>query len=215
MTRFVYIVDDEEDVRASQRALLGVNSDMIAQGFADGEAFLDELSERDAGVVLLDINMPGMSGIDLLKELRTRQCDWPVVVITGQGEVTLAVRAMKLGAIDFLEKPYDPAALFAALDIGFAALEKVEQAEIHRQRAMDSVAQLSPREQEIFGQLILGSTNRQISEVLHISVRTVEVHRANLMAKLQAKSLSDVLHVAFAAGLVSPNGTVSGPAATT
>ncbi|WP_448657876.1 response regulator transcription factor [Sphingomonas sp. CJ99] len=202
MVRFVYIVDDEEDVRNSLRALLGSRPNWMATGYASGDAFLDGVESREDGVVLLDIRMPGTSGMDVLRTLRPLSARFPVVMVTGSGDVRSAVDSMKLGAVEFVEKPYQPQQLFDAIDLGFKALDEAREREQLRSDALKLIGRLSPRERSVLDLLIDGAPNKVIADRLGLSVRTVEVHRANLMDKLEAKSLSAVLRLAFHAGVV-------------
>lgn len=203
MVQFVYIVDDEEEVRNSLRALMGTRANWMVTGYPTGDAFLDGVEGRDDGVVLLDIRMPGMSGIDVLRQLQPLAARFPVVMVTGSGDIRSAVEAMKLGAVEFVEKPYQPEQLFDAIDLGFAALEEARAREQIRGDARALIGRLSPRERAVLDLLIEGAPNKVIADRLGLSVRTVEVHRANLMDKLEARSLSTVLRLAFHAGLVA------------
>ncbi|MDG5487121.1 response regulator [Sphingomonas sp. BGYR3] len=203
MVRFVYIVDDEEEVRNSLRALMGTRPNWMVTGYPTGDAFLDGIDGRDDGVVLLDIRMPGMSGIDVLRQLQPMAARFPVVMVTGSGDIRSAVEAMKLGAVEFVEKPYQPEQLFDAIELGFAALEEARAREQIRGDARALIGRLSPRERAVLDLLIDGAPNKVIADRLGLSVRTVEVHRANLMDKLEARSLSTVLRLAFHAGLVA------------
>jgi two-component system response regulator FixJ len=202
MVRFVYVVDDEEEVRNSLRALIGTRANWMVTGYPSGDAFLDGVNDRDDGVVLLDIRMPGTSGLDVLRRLQPLASRFPVVMVTGSGDVRSAVDAMKLGAVDFVEKPYQPEQLFDAIELGFAALDEARAREQIRGDARTLIGRLSPRERSVLDLLIDGAPNKVIADRLGLSVRTVEVHRANLMDKLEAKSLSTVLRLAFHAGLV-------------
>ncbi|MGC6399642.1 response regulator transcription factor [Sphingomonas sp. FW199] len=203
MVRFVYIVDDEEEVRNSLRALMGTRPNWMVTGYPTGDAFLDGIDGRDDGVVLLDIRMPGTSGIDVLRQLQPMAARFPVVMVTGSGDIRSAVEAMKLGAVEFVEKPYQPEQLFDAIELGFAALEEARAREQIRGDARALIGRLSPRERAVLDLLIDGAPNKVIADRLGLSVRTVEVHRANLMDKLEARSLSTVLRLAFHAGLVA------------
>lgn len=202
MVRFVYIVDDEEDVRNSLRALLGARPNWMATGYASGDAFLDGVESREDGVVLLDIRMPGTSGMDVLRTLRPLSARFPVVMVTGSGDVRSAVDSMKLGAVEYVEKPYQPQQLFDAIDLGFKTLDEAREREQLRSDALKLIGRLSPRERSVLDLLIDGAPNKVIADRLGLSVRTVEVHRANLMDKLEANSLSAVLRLAFHAGVV-------------
>ena len=196
----VYIVDDDRQIRASLAVLLEV-SRMRARGFATGDEFLSMLGELEPGCILLDIRMPGSDGIDVLGELRAREILWPVIVMTGHAEVATAVAAMKLGAIEFLEKPFREDDLLEALARASLAL-RVSQSELEsRNDAVARVRSLSARELQMLQALLNGLSNKQIADDLGISIRTVEMHRASLMRKLQARSLADAVITATAAGL--------------
>jgi two-component system response regulator FixJ len=203
MTKTIYIVDDDDGVRASLHSLLSVQSDLIVRGYRSGDAFLEELSELDPGVVLLDFHMPGSSGLDVLTTLN-HNVKFVPVILTGQGNVGLAVQAMKAGALDFVEKPYDARTLMDVVAHAFAQLEQGGEAEARVQAAKAKVALLSPRETDTLKGLIEGRSNKIIAYELDISPRTVEIYRANLMEKLGVRSLSEALRIAFAAGMVPP-----------
>lgn len=201
MTKTIYIVDDDDAVRASLHSLLSVRSDLIVRGYRSGDAFLEEISELDPGVVLLDYNMPGSSGLDVLIAL-DHDVKFVPIILTGQGNVTLAVQAMKAGALDFVEKPYDARTLMDVVDHAFAQLEQGGEAEARVQTAKAKIGLLSPRETDTLKGLIEGRSNKVIAYELDISPRTVEIYRANLMEKLEVRSLSEALRIAFAAGMV-------------
>lgn len=202
MSRFAYIVDDDESVRSSLRALLSVLPNLHVRVYPSGDAFLADAPTCEPGVILLDIHMPGRSGLDVLRALKSDTPGFAAIILTGQGDIGLAVQAMKLGAIEFLEKPYDHLALFAALEEAFARLENSRSRTSRTEMARARIAALSEREREILRALISGSYNKSIAHELSISVRTVEVHRANLMAKLKVGSLTEVLRIAFMAGMM-------------
>ncbi|RYE04298.1 MAG: response regulator [Sphingomonadales bacterium] len=203
MSRTIYIVDDDDAVRASLHSLLSVHSDLIVRGYRSGDAFLEEVGELDPGVLLLDFHMPGSSGLDVLTALG-RNVKFVPIILTGQGNVGLAVQAMKAGALDFVEKPYDAKTLMDVIDHAFAQLEQGGEAEARVQAARAKIALLSPRETDTLKGLIEGRSNKVIAYELDISPRTVEIYRANLMEKLEVRSLSEALRIAFAAGMV-PN----------
>ena len=204
MSRTIYIVDDDDAVRASLHSLLSVQPDLVVRGFRSGEEFLEEVSDLDPGVLLVDYNMPGASGLDVLHTLG-RTAKFVAIVLTGQGNVGLAVQAMKSGALDFIEKPYEPGVLLDVIDIAFARLEQGSEAEARINAAKTKVALLSPRETDTLKGLIEGRSNKIIAYELDISPRTVEIYRANLMEKLEVRSLSEALRIAFAAGLFPKN----------
>ncbi|NLS27325.1 Transcriptional regulatory protein FixJ [Sphingomonas sp. S2M10] len=200
MTRTIYIVDDDDAVRASLHSLLSVRPDLIVRGYRSGDAFLEQESELDPGVVLLDFHMPGSSGLDVLLKL-DRAPRFVPIVLTGQGNVGLAVQAMKAGALDFIEKPYEAEFLLKVIDQAFSKLEEDGEAAARTATAEGKIAKLSPRETDVLKGLIEGRSNKIIAYELDISPRTVEIYRANLMEKLEVRSLSEALRIAFAAGL--------------
>ncbi|MGK6355991.1 response regulator transcription factor [Sphingomonas sp. DT-207] len=200
MTRTIYIVDDDDAVRASLHSLLSVRSDLVVRSYRSGDAFLEEAAELDPGVLLLDFHMPGATGLDVLQALDGKARFVPVV-LTGQGNVGLAVQAMKAGALDFLEKPYEAEVLMQVIDNAFARLEENSEEAARLNAAEAKIAKLSPRETDVLKGLIEGRSNKIIAYELDISPRTVEIYRANLMEKLEVRSLSEALRIAFAAGL--------------
>ncbi|RYY29427.1 MAG: response regulator [Sphingomonadales bacterium] len=204
MTKTIYIVDDDDAVRASLHSLLSVQSDLIVRGYRSGDAFLEEVSELDPGVVLLDFHMPGSTGLDVLNAVRG-DVKFVPIILTGQGNIGLAVQAMKAGALDFIEKPYDARTLMEVVDHAFAQLEQSGAAEARVRTAKAKIALLSPRETDTLKGLIEGRSNKVIAYELDISPRTVEIYRANLMEKLEVRSLSEALRISFAAGMVPPS----------
>lgn len=200
MTRTIYIVDDDDAVRASLHSLLSVRADLVIRSYRSGDAFLAEARELDSGVLLLDFHMPGASGLDVLHSLNGGSSFVPII-LTGQGNVSLAVQAMKAGALDFIEKPYEADQLLSVVDNAFSRLEADSDAAARVDQAAAKIARLSPRETDVLKGLIEGRSNKVIAYELDISPRTVEIYRANLMEKLEVRSLSEALRVAFAAGL--------------
>ncbi|WP_066724400.1 response regulator FixJ [Sphingomonas pituitosa] len=196
----IHLVDDEESVRRSTSFMLRT-SGYDVDTYPSGVAFLDKIEEAKPGCILLDVRMPEMDGIEVQAELARRGVKLPVIVLTGHGDVGTAVAAMKGGALDFLEKPFEKDALVAALERGFERLEEGDAAVASQAEAERRIAMLSPREQDVLRGLVRGHPNKTIAYDLGISPRTVEVHRANAMAKLEARSLSEALRLAFAAGL--------------
>lgn len=201
MTKTIYIVDDDDAVRASLHSLLSVRGDLVIRSYRSGDAFLDEADELDPGVLLLDFHMPGASGLDVLQAVGQRPT-FAAVILTGQGNVGLAVQAMKAGALDFIEKPYEADQLMQIIDTAFSRLEQNSDAALRVDAAKGKIAKLSPRECDVLMGLIEGRSNKVIAYELDISPRTVEIYRANLMEKLEVRSLSEALRVAFAAGLI-------------
>ena len=198
--RMIHIVDDEDAIRRSAGFMLKTSGYAVST-YASGDAFLQAARDAEPGCVLLDVRMPGMDGLEVQKAMAERGIAMPVVVLTGHGDITVAVRAMKGGAVDFIEKPFEKAVLLTAIT---AAFERLDDAGARATRAGDAavaIAALTSREQDVLRGMAQGLPNKTIAFDLAISPRTVEVHRANLMAKLQVKSLSEALRIAFAAGL--------------
>lgn len=198
--RLVHVVDDEDSVRRSASFMLKT-SGYAVQTWPSGVAFLREVRHVEPGCVLLDVRMPEMDGLEVQQELHARGINMPVIVLTGHGDVSVAVKAMKGGAIDFLEKPIDSDALLEAIGRGFARLDAAGDAVTRAADAEKLIAALTVREREVLQGLAQGYPNKTIAYDLGISARTVEVHRANVMTKLGARSLSEALRVAFAAGM--------------
>ena len=198
--RLIHIVDDEESIRKSASFLLRT-AGFDVRTYASGVAFLKEARHADPGCVLLDIRMPEMDGLAVQAAMNERGVTMPVIVLTGHGDIGIAVQAMKGGAIDFLEKPFEKVRLLAAIDTAFEHLERDRETQASAHEASVRVAALTPREQDVLRGLVRGHPNKTIAYDLGISPRTVEVHRANLMTKLEVRSLSEALRLAFAAGL--------------
>jgi len=197
----VHVIDDDEALRDSLTFLLRT-ARLEVQSYPSAAAFLEALPEANLSCVITDVRMPGMSGIDLLRRLRERKISVPVIVITGHGDIPLAVEAMRIGAIDFLEKPFDDEVLIASVKT--ALRQKEGEAKRHGERAEieGRLAALSNRERDVLGGLVAGRANKQIAFDLGISPRTVEIYRANLMSKMQAGSLSDLVRMALIAEIV-------------
>lgn len=200
--RMIHIIDDEEAVRSSLAVMLEV-SGFAVTAWPDGMSFLRAAARVDAGCVLLDIRMPEMDGLEVQRAMQERGITMPIVVLTGHGDVSTAVTAMKAGAVDFLEKPLAKAMLLEAIDTAFHRFDGTDAARRQAALANQRIARLSAREQEVLRGLANGLPNKNIAQDLDISPRTVEVHRANLMAKLGVRNLSDALRLVFSAGLDS------------
>lgn len=196
----ILIVDDDADVRDSLRALLE-SADYVVNEHDSAAAVLADPHLRQALCLIADIRMPGMDGLQLQEELNVRKIGVPVVVVTGHGDVPLAVRAMKAGAVDFLEKPFDEEMLLAAVRRAVTAGEQSRTASEIAGHATQLIMQLTPRERDVLKHLVAGQPNKVIAYELSISPRTVEIHRARLMDKMQARSLSELIRMALAAGL--------------
>ncbi len=195
----VYVIDDDEAMRDSLAFLL-TSARVPVRTFDSAPAFLASLPELQPGCVITDVRMPGMDGFELLHRLRTSRAQLPVIVITGHGDVPMAVEAMKIGAVDFLEKPFDDDALLASVRAALNRHERDAQREAERNQILDRIAALSARERQVLDALVQGHPNKVIAFDLGISPRTVEIYRANVMTKMQANSLSDLVRLALVAG---------------
>ena len=197
----IYVIDDDEAVRQSLEFLLKA-AGIPVRGFESAQAFLDVLPTVEHGCIVTDVRMPEITGIDLLKKVKQVRPELPVIVITGHGDISLAVDAMKIGAVDFLEKPFDDDHLLAAVK---SALDR-EADLAHRNAEVngihDKLAALSNRERQVLEGLVAGNANKNIAFDLGISPRTVEIYRANLMTKMAANSLSDLVRMAMMAGIL-------------
>ncbi len=190
--RLVYVVDDDGQVRDSLKFLM-TTCGIEVQGFDSGSAFLKALNSLAAAPIILDIRMPGMDGIELLEELASRAIHWPVIVLSGHGEIGVAVRAIKSGAIDFLEKPVEAIELETCLLKAFHVLED-ERVSLHsRSTSLQLLSLLTPRESEVLGGLCSGKANKQVAFALSISPRTVEMHRAHALRRLGVRTIAEVV----------------------
>ena len=194
------MVDDDRDVRTMISHMLA-DAALSSRPFAEGADFLAAVPELDPGCILLDMRMPGMDGIAVVEELARRDIDWPVIFVTGHGDVPLAVEAMKLGAIDFLQKPFAEESLLESLTRGFERLEDQREASERRRDARARVAMLTGRETEVLQGLLAGFSNKVLADRLGISLRTVEMHRGNMMDRLRVENLAEALTLAMEAGL--------------
>jgi two-component system, LuxR family, response regulator FixJ len=198
-TGTVIIIDDHASVRDSLRALLEAEGLSVME-FATAEVFLSAGRPVSAGCLIVDINMPGMNGLELQEELMRRKVRIPLIVMTGHADVRRAVRAMKAGALDFLEKPFDDAALVAAIRRALAEGRRIEGSAEEGRRAAALFDLLTDREREVLSRLTLGESNKMAAFHLGISPRTVEIHRAHLQSKLKAHSLPELVRTARLAG---------------
>lgn len=198
----VHIIDDDEIVRDSLSFLLET-AGLTVRAFESATAFLQKMSTNEAGCVVTDVRMPEMTGTELLAKLKAFGSDWPVIVITGHGDVPLAVESMKLGAFDFIQKPFDDATIVASVQAALREEERRAKNEAGKADVVARLATLSQRERQVLDGLVAGLPNKTIAYDLGISPRTVEVYRANLMSKMEAGSLSDLVRMALLAGVVS------------
>ena len=198
--RYVYIVDDDDAVRDSLSVLLEAVGHRV-RTFGLARDFLDAAPTLPLGCLIVDIRMPEMDGLELQRALNDQALDFAVIVITGHGDVPLAVRAMKAGALDFIEKPFSTPTIMASVRAALSRIESVEEHDPVAQAALAKLELLSPREREVLEGLLAGLPNKTIAYDLAISPRTVEIHRARVMDKMGARSLSELIRFALAAGL--------------
>ncbi|HKX35937.1 MAG TPA: response regulator [Rhizorhapis sp.] len=194
----VFIVDDDPGVRNSLRILLEA-ADFNALSFASARQFLDGEDARH-GCLITDVRMPDMNGVELLEEIIRRQMNLAVIIMTGHGDVPMAVRAMNAGAVDFLEKPFDAEVLLASVQRALLIGSQAHSRDAQTKAAKDLLALLTPRERNVLDKLVKGRSNKVTALKLGISPRTVESHRAKIMDKMQVSSLSDLVRVVVAAG---------------
>jgi two-component system, LuxR family, response regulator FixJ len=197
----VCVIDDDEALRESLAFLLRT-AQIDVVSYPSATIFLDALPDAQAGCVITDVRMPEMSGIELLRRLKELKIDVPVIVITGHGDVPMAVEAMRVGASDFLEKPFDDEVLLASVRSALRRQDGEKRRNSGRMEIENRLAILSNRERDVLSGLVAGRANKQIAYDLGISPRTVEIYRANLMNKMQAGSLSDLVRMALLAGIV-------------
>jgi two-component system response regulator FixJ len=196
----IHVIDDDAAMRDSLAFLLDVNG-FASKTHESADAFIGGVELASLACVISDIRMPGMNGIELVRKLKDGGSSCPVILITGHGDVALAVEAMKAGAADFIEKPFDDAALLGAIRAALQARPAAQGDHTAKKEAEARLAELSPRERDVLQGLVAGKINKVIAHELAISPRTVEVYRANLMAKTGARSMSELMRVALAAGL--------------
>ena len=198
--RLVYVVDDDEAVRESLAAMLEARGYTV-RTFALARGFLEAARTLRPGCLVADIRMPEMDGLELQQRLIEQDFSFPLIVITGHGDIPLAVRAMKVGAVDFIEKPFAAEAIVASIEAALTRLAQTAADDPLAATAAARVALLSPREREVLQGLLAGLPNKSIAYDLAISPRTVEIHRARVMAKMGARSLSELIRLSLAAGL--------------
>jgi len=194
----IHIVDDDSAVRDALGLLMRAEG-LETRTHASAEAFLETLTPTSKGCVLLDVRMPGLSGLELQQVLKKKQAAMPVIIMTGYADVPMAVQAMKAGAVDFIEKPFDNDRLLKQVRTCLQLCEQVQETNLLQMAAGEKTARLTRRERQVMEMLVEGHQNRLIAEKLGISPRTVEIHRARVMEKLEAHSLSDVVRIALTA----------------
>ncbi len=195
----VHVIDDDEAVRQSLQFLLE-SAGVTVQTHESATAFLKTLGRVEAGCIITDVRMPEVSGVDLLRRLRELNVDVPVIVITGHGDIPLAVEAMKIGAVDFFEKPFDDEILLKSVRTALDRHDRDSRQQTQRAEIGARLASLSNRERDVLKGLVAGQANKQIAFELGISPRTIEIYRANLMTKMKASSLSEVVRMALMSG---------------
>jgi two-component system, LuxR family, response regulator FixJ len=197
----VHVIDDDDAIRQSLAFLLK-SAKIDVRTYVSAHAFLEAMPDMTSSCVITDVRMPGMSGVDLLRRLKELNIGVPVIVITGHGDVPLAVEAMKIGATDFMEKPFDDEALLASVRSALKQRDAETRRQSERSEVEARLAALSPRERDVLNGLVAGRANKQIAFDLGISPRTVEIYRANLMNKMQAGSLSELVRMALTVGIL-------------
>ena len=201
MKEFVYIVDDDEAVRDSLRWLLEGNGFSV-KVFSNAEELLDFSKTQSHGMVgclILDVRMPGITGVELHDVLLKEGINIPVIFITGHGSVSLAVKSMKKGAIDFLEKPFSDEEICKLVDSSLQKARDVSDKREVNLKAQELLAKLTPRENQVLERITAGRLNKQIADDLNISIKTVEAHRANIMTKVEARTVAELIKIALTA----------------
>jgi two-component system response regulator FixJ len=194
----VHVIDDDEAMRESLAFLLDT-SGLTARTYESAVRFLDQLDPAQPGVIVTDVRMPEMTGLDLVRRLKARAVCLPIIMITGHGDVPLAVEAMKAGVVDFLEKPFEEQSLLAAIRSAMAQGARADEDHAERERIKQVLEGLSPREHEVLDGVVEGKLNKVIAHELGISPRTVEVYRANVMSKTGARGLSELVRMVMLA----------------
>jgi two-component system, LuxR family, response regulator FixJ len=189
LSPLIHLIDDDEAVRESLVLLIGTVG-LRVQAWADPNAFMREFERGSIGAIVLDVRMPGISGLTILEQLILQRVDQPIIMLTGHGTVDMCRRAFKLGAAEFLEKPVDDEALIEALQNAIRRHVRSRERNLEDRHARERYALLSEREREVLSMIIAGLTNKEIGRALQLSPRTVETHRANLFAKLEVESLA-------------------------
>lgn len=192
----VHIVDDDQAVRDSLSFMLG-SAGLSARTYEGALQLLDRIDELERGVIITDVRMPGMTGLELVARLGERNVSHPIIVLTGHADVAMAVEAMKAGVVDFIEKPFDDAALLAAVELGRQRLEGAAGRQAEQEEVRARITQLTPRERDVFEAIAAGESNKSAAQKLGISPRTVEIYRANVMEKMRARTLSDLVRMAL------------------
>jgi two-component system, LuxR family, response regulator FixJ len=196
----VHVVDDDAALRDSLAFLLG-SAGLLVRTYESAQAFLQELASVQAGCVVTDVRMPGIDGLELLRLLQEMGKGLPVIVMTGHGDVPLAVRAMRLGAADFVEKPFEDEVMIDAIRSALSSFQPLQASGAVSDELAMRLASLSRRERQVLSGLVDGQTNKEIARQFDLSPRTVEVYRAKLMTKMQANNISELVRFAMRAGI--------------
>ena len=200
----VFVVDDDRAMRDSLRWLLE-SVGLSVRTYATAAEFLGDHNPAQPGCLVLDVRMPGMSGLDVQTELAQRGAELPTIVVTGHAEVAMAVRAVKAGAIDFIEKPFSDQLLLDRVRQALEIDRQSREVRTRREEARRRLASLSAREREVLGLVVAGKANKEIAAALGLSPKTVEVHRAHVMSKMAADSLAELIRAAILAGAIGEN----------
>ncbi|RIK64777.1 MAG: DNA-binding response regulator [Planctomycetota bacterium] len=198
----VFVIDDDAAVRDSLKYLIESVGHRV-RTFASANEFLDACTTEHAGCILADVRMPGMSGLELQERLVARAILMPTIIITGHGDVAMAVRAMKAGALDFIEKPFSDQVLLDQIHVALERDTREREKRDRQRRIQDRFSLLSPRERTVMDKVVAGKSNKTIAAELGLSQKTVEVHRAHVMAKVKADSLAQLVHMALQNGLTA------------
>jgi two-component system response regulator FixJ len=197
--RTVFVVDD--DAAALDSLVMLLRSDRLnPSGFSSAQAFLDQLAPDARGCIISDVRMPGMDGVELIRALKARRCLMPVIVITGHADVTVAVQAMKAGAAEFVQKPFESELILRLVRACLEENDDAVDASAKRLRVMRRIESLTTRERQVLDLIMEGASNKLIASSLDISPRTVEIYRANVMSKMRADSLSDLIRMTLSSG---------------
>jgi len=190
----IHVIDDDDAMRDSLDYMLEA-AEMAVKTYASADEFLTQLVSLEAGCIVTDVRMPGLNGLELIRVLAERAVPHPVIVITGHGDVSMAVEAMRAGAYDFLEKPFEHEALLGSIRLALSQAPRIDESQAERARLRAILDTLSPREQDVLNGVVAGKMNKVIAFELGISPRTVEVYRANMMSKTGARGLSELVRM--------------------
>ena len=200
----VHIVDDDPSIQRSLRRLLE-SVGLTVECFSSAHDFIERYDPDVPGCLLLDVRMPGLSGLELQDHLRSQECMLPIIFVTGYGDVPMTARAMKAGAVDFLQKPFNDQELLEAIERALARNAQMRQEQSERRRVQARLQLLTPREREVLERVVAGKTNKEIAAEFGITEKTIKVHRARVMEKMQADSLAQLVVLAQVVGAGAAN----------